>query len=155
MPVRPSPVLCMRRAALILGAVLSLVAPALAQEKPVKTMIASASGDRQVRQFFGQIVASQTVDLAFQVGGQIVEYPVLEGAPVAKGALIAQLDLEPFQRRLEQARLQKAQADRTVERLRKLSEAAVSQVSLDDAVTAADLAADRLIAAVSASESTE
>ena len=78
--------------------------------------------------------------MAFQVGGQIVEFPVLEGAPVAKGALIAQLDLEPFQRRLEQARLQKAQADRTVERLQKLSEAAVSQVSLEDAITAADLA---------------
>ena len=58
-------------------------------------MVAQASGDRQVRQFFGQIVASQTVDLAFQVGGQIVEIPVLEGytCAVALAKMLVDLGL--------------------------------------------------------------
>ncbi|MEM9794652.1 MAG: efflux RND transporter periplasmic adaptor subunit, partial [Pseudomonadota bacterium] len=47
-----------------------------------------------VRQFFGLVVARQTVDLAFQVSGQIVEFPAIEGESIPKGGLIALLDLE-------------------------------------------------------------
>ncbi|MFW8635235.1 efflux RND transporter periplasmic adaptor subunit [Cribrihabitans pelagius] len=107
--------------------------------KPVK-LIQTASGAAQMeRQFFGQVAAKQTVDLAFQVGGQILKFPVTEGSIVPKGALIAELDLEPFELKLEQAQLQKAQADRTVARLEKLT-GTVSQVSIDDAETEAGLA---------------
>jgi membrane fusion protein, multidrug efflux system len=134
------------KACRLLFATLSLVASVTlvaGQEavRPVKLGILSAKADDQVRQFFGQIVARQTVDLAFQVGGQITEFPVIEGAPMEKGDLIARLDLEPFELSLEQARLQSGQADRTVERLQKLSSNTISQVAIDDAITAARLAA--------------
>lgn len=100
------------------------------------------SADRVLtRQFFGSVKARQTVDLAFQVSGQIQQFPVLEGAAVAKGTLIAELDLEPFQRALDQARVQKDQADRALARFNQLSSSAVSQVSIDDAQSAVDLAA--------------
>ncbi|MFP7672551.1 efflux RND transporter periplasmic adaptor subunit [Marivita sp. S0852] len=92
------------------------------------------------RQFFGHVVAKETVDLAFQVGGQIVELPLIEGDRIAKGTMVAQLDLEPFQLALDQARVQREQAGRTLERLQKLQGSTVSQVSVDDADTAVKLA---------------
>ena len=39
------------------------------------------------RRFFGHVAAKETVDLAFQVGGQIVELPIVEGETILKGAL--------------------------------------------------------------------
>lgn len=114
------------------------VAPAV--PRLVKLQLVEANSSDVTRKFFGHVVARQTVDLAFQVGGQIVEFPVIEGQRVATGAQIAQLDLEPFELALDQARLQKEQADRTVTRLEKLSGSTVSQVTLDDARTSADLA---------------
>ncbi len=120
-----------------------LAAPVVAQDqlKPVKLMQVSSEAVVFERQFFGSVRAKQSVDLAFQVGGQIVEYPVTEGLNVAKGSTIAKLDLETFELQLDQARLQKEQADRTVERLGKLIIGnTVSQVTLDDAETQAGLA---------------
>lgn len=107
----------------------------------VKLISASETGGDVTRRFFGRVVAKETVDLAFQVGGQIVEFPVIEGEPLAKSGLVAQLDLEPFELSLEQAMLEKDQADRTLTRLEKLEGNTVSQVTVDDARTAADLAA--------------
>lgn len=111
-------------------------APRLAKLHQVVT-----GDDTITRQFFGQVVARQTVDLAFQVGGQIVDLPVIEGERVAKDTVIAQLDLEPFELALSQATVQKAQADRTLARFENLQGSAVSQVSVEDARTQAELAA--------------
>lgn len=109
--------------------------------KPVKLMQVSEAPVAFERQFFGQVKARQSVDLAFQVGGQIVEFPITEGGNIQEGDVIAELDLEIFELQLDQARLQKEQADRTVDRLAKLRGNTVSQVTLDDAETAASLAA--------------
>ena len=108
--------------------------------RPVKLITLKAHQSAIEREFFGQVVARQTVDLAFQVGGQVVELPVIEGARLKTGALIAKLDLEPFQLRLDQAKLEKEQADRKLERQQALSRAAVSEAALEDAQTAANLA---------------
>ncbi|WP_323776644.1 efflux RND transporter periplasmic adaptor subunit [Leisingera sp.] len=125
----------------VAGGVAVLAAAAAAQQplKPVKLLQASSDSLMLERQFFGKVAAKQTVDLAFQVGGQILKFPVTEGGSVAQGGLIAELDLEPFELQLEQARLRKEQADRTVVRLEKLR-GTVSQVSIDDAETEAGLA---------------
>ena len=109
--------------------------------RPVKLATLETKNRTLTRQFFGSVTARQTVDLAFQVSGQIHDFPVLEGTEVAKGELIAELDLEPFQRALDRARVQKDQADRALARLNQLSSSSVSQVSIDDAQSAADLAA--------------
>lgn len=116
-----------------------------AQEKahtppPLVKVVETGSNTGDVtRQFFGRVAARQTVDLAFQVSGQITEFPVIEGQPVLKGGLIARLDQEPFELSLDQARVQKTQSDRTLERLKRLSGNTVSQVTVDDAQTASDL----------------
>ncbi|THH36273.1 efflux RND transporter periplasmic adaptor subunit [Aliishimia ponticola] len=120
----------------------ALSQPVVAQEplKPVKLVTAVDGSTAVKRHFFGHVVARQTVDLAFQVDGQLVEFPVIEGAVVPKGNLIAQLDLEPFELSLEQARLQRDQAQRTATRLDRLSSNTASQVAIDDAATALALA---------------
>ncbi|WP_324753286.1 efflux RND transporter periplasmic adaptor subunit [Roseovarius sp. Pro17] len=92
------------------------------------------------REFYGQVVARQTVDLAFQTGGQLIEFPLVEGQTVPAGALVARLDPEPFELALEQARLRQAQAARDLDRLSRLSSASVSQAAQDDARTAEGLA---------------
>ncbi|CUI33304.1 efflux RND transporter periplasmic adaptor subunit [Cognatishimia activa] len=123
-------------------AVLATPQLALAQEEQslVKLVTVNAGADQVTRVFFGQVAAKETVDLAFQVAGQIVQLPIVEGAVVPEGAVIAQLDLEPFELALDQAVVQKDQADRTVERLTKLQGNTVSQVTVDDAQTQAQLA---------------
>ena len=131
-----------RRFALTLALVL-MSGGAIAQDvsdRPVKLITLQAEQNAIEREFFGQVVARQTVDLAFQVAGQVVDLPVVEGTRLAKGDLIARLDLETFQLRLDQARLEKEQADRRLERQQALSRAAVSEASLEDAQTAANLA---------------
>lgn len=128
---------------LILALSFGLAAPSQAQQdlaRPVRLMTVEAESGGITRQFFGQVVARQTVDLAFQVGGQIVELPVIEGQQVAAGAMIAQLDLEPFELQLDQAQLQLEQAERTLARLNRLSGDTVSQVAVDDAETQQGLA---------------
>jgi RND family efflux transporter MFP subunit len=116
--------------------------PAIAQDETLrvaKLMTVGSETGGVTRQFFGQVVARQTVDLAFQVSGQIVSFPADEGAEISQGALIAQLDLEPFELQLEQAQLQAEQAQRMVERLTKLGDSA-SEVSREDARTSLALA---------------
>ena len=134
----------MRIHPLIIGAALLLQTLSLtAQESAplAKIMAVEPAGGDETRKFFGRVVAKETVELAFQVGGQIVEFPAIEGEQIAKGGLVAQLDLEPFQLALDQAKAQQDQADRTLARLEQLEGNTVSQVSVDDAKTQADLAA--------------
>ncbi len=107
--------------------------------RPAKLMVIGADTDGITRQFFGQVVARQTVDLAFQVSGQIVEFPATEGQQVAQGALVAMLDTEPFELQRQQASLQLEQADRLLTRLNNLGGSA-SEVSKQDAETQLALA---------------
>jgi RND family efflux transporter MFP subunit len=112
---------------------------ALADAPLVKIIQTERTGGTVERTFFGRVVARETIDLAFQVTGQVVEFPLEEGAVVPKGALVARLDLEPFELQRDQAAAQNAQAARAVERYSQLSGNAVSQVARDDAQTQLDL----------------
>ncbi len=132
----------MKRISFYTAVILALSAPVTAQDiiKPVKLIQIEDSDSSITRHFFGRVVARETVDLAFQVSGKIVEFPVTEGEPIQQGDLIAKLDLEPFEISLDQARVQKEQADRDLARYKLLEGNTVSQVSVDDAQTADDLA---------------
>lgn len=132
----------MKLLSVLSATLIALTTPVLAQDtaKPVKLMQVRETAPGFSRQFFGRVAARQTVDLAFQVSGQIVDMPVTEGFVIPKGELIAQLDQAPFQRRYDRAVLQKDQADRTVARLSRLRGTTASQVAVDDAETEAQLA---------------
>jgi len=128
---------------LVLAAALLASGPAPAQDQAPRPVKLVALVDEQAalrREFFGRVVARQTVDLAFQVSGQILKLPVIEGTRLEQGEMIAQLDLEPFTLDLRQAELEHRQASRQLERQRTLGASTVSQVTIDDAETAADLA---------------
>lgn len=110
------------------------------EARPVKLMTVGQSEAGLTREFYGQVVARQTVDLAFQTSGQLVEFPLVEGQTIPVGALVARLDPEPFELALEQARLRQEQAARDFDRVSRLSSASVSQAAQDDARTAEGLA---------------
>jgi len=114
---------------------------AAAAPPPVRLMTVPDPGQTLRREFYGQVVARQTVDLAFQVGGQLVEFPVENGQRVRQGALLARLDLANFERAVRRAELEREQAQRDFARAAQLAESNVTtQARFDDARTALDLA---------------
>ena len=107
----------------------------------VRTMIVGAAAEVQERQFFGRIAALETADLSFEVPGYLSILDAPRGSFVSKGAQLAALDLETFERAVERAELTLAQAERDLERLQTLATRNVSsEVRAQDAETARDLA---------------
>ncbi|MFW2544808.1 efflux RND transporter periplasmic adaptor subunit [Primorskyibacter sp. 2E107] len=92
------------------------------------------------RQFFGQVTALQTVDLAFQVAGQVEMLNAAEGTTKAEDTLIARLDLAGYERAVAQAQANFDKAQRDAERLSSLGEQVASAVSVRDAETKLQLA---------------
>lgn len=116
-------------------------APAETKTRYVKTMIVPAADPTQTRRFFGRIAARETVDLSFEVGGRLESLNATEGVRIREGARLATLDLAPFRRGVERAELALVQAERDLERARRLAEtSAGSEVRAQDAETARDLA---------------
>lgn len=116
------------------------IASAQDAPRPVKLLALSEEAPSYQRTFFGHVRARETVDLAFQVAGQIVEFPVKEGQRLKAGVLIAQLDLASFQQAYQEAEINLTKTRRDFERLGKLSGSNVSQTRIDDARTTYQLA---------------
>lgn len=109
--------------------------------RPVKIMTVMSSEEAFKRKFPGRVRAAKRVDLAFQVGGPLMELPVDEGQEVKKGKLLARIDPKDFQTNLRNAEGQLAKAkaalqlaqteyDRVV-RIREKDPGAVSQAMVD------------------------
>ena len=108
--------------------------------KPVKLMTLSSEPVTVRRQFFGQVAARQTVDLAFQVPGKLEVLNAEEGTRKPEGAEIAQLDLSGYERAVAEAETNFEKAQRDAERLESLRGQAVSEVQVQDAQTQLRLA---------------
>lgn len=107
----------------------------------VETTRVAQVGAHASRQFFGQIAALETVSMSFEVSGYLTELTAREGQMLAQGTRLARLDPAPFQRAVERAELELAQAERALIRARALAERNVaSAVQAQDAETARDLA---------------
>ncbi|MCM2563663.1 efflux RND transporter periplasmic adaptor subunit [Lutimaribacter sp. EGI FJ00015] len=123
---------------------LGLAMPAHAQQadvpRPAKLMTLAEDDSTVSRQFYGRVRARATVDLAFQVSGQITEFAVSEGERLARGGVIAQLDQRSYQRSLRQAEVNLDKAHRDLERLEQLSSDNVPEVQIKDAETNVNLA---------------
>ncbi|WP_428308208.1 efflux RND transporter periplasmic adaptor subunit [Lacipirellula sp.] len=85
--------------------------------RPVKTMVIAAGGDVRTRIFPGVAEAARRVELAFQVPGVLVKFPVKEGQRVAKGEVIGELRQDEFQARLTQLQGELDQARAVLRRL--------------------------------------
>lgn len=116
--------------------------PAFGTPMPVvQTTILTAAPDRLSRQFFGQVRARETVDLAFEVGGTLRRLIPEEGMRVVAGETIAQLRLDPLERAVARAELQLEMATREAERAAQLAARAVGpEIRAEDAANARDLA---------------
>ena len=68
--------------------------------RPVKTLLVTAGDETRTRFFPGKAEAAKRVELAFQVGGLLIDLPIREGQEVKAGEVIAQLRKDEFEARL-------------------------------------------------------
>jgi RND family efflux transporter MFP subunit len=99
--------------------------------------------------FPGRVRAVKRAELAFDVPGRIVEFPVTEGQRLAAGELIAALDPQAFKLQLDAARAQYDKARADYERVEKVwrDTQAVARAEVDQKRTAMDVARSRYAAA--------
>lgn len=93
------------------------------------------------RRFFGRVVARETLDLAFDIGGRVEDMPVEAGDRVSAGAVLAQIRPAPLERSVERARIDLAAAERELQRARTLvATNATARTRAEDAADAVALA---------------
>lgn len=88
--------------------------------RPVKVMVISDSEANSSRQFPGITLASNESTLAFQVPGQIIKFPVLEGDRIKQGAVIAELDPIKYQEKVNETNAKLVRDQGNYERASKL-----------------------------------
>jgi RND family efflux transporter MFP subunit len=117
--------------------------------RPLKTMLIESPFAASARSYPGKVQANEEVDLAFQVSGRLIEFPLRKGQQVAQGELLGRLDPRDFESNFQarQGVLNKARAD--LEKVEDLFRREVaSQQELTDARAAFDVAdADAKVAA--------
>lgn len=113
--------------------------------RPVQVQRVVPRPDSTVREFVGRLDAAQTVDLAFEVDGEVAELPILEGQTLAAGALVAALDPTRFELALREASIELRLARLELERRQTLLEQrSVSLAEVDQARARFELAEVRL-----------
>lgn len=114
----------------------------------VKAMQVSGPNDLAERTFPGRAAAGQEVNMSFRVSGPLIELPVNKGDSVKAGDLLARIDPNDFQVRLNnassmlsaaQASYRQAEADfKRLSKARKEDPGAVSQRAVDQGLAARD-----------------
>jgi RND family efflux transporter MFP subunit len=74
--------------------------------RPAKIFTVEGPEALMIRSFPGEVRASDVADLAFRVGGELVDFPANRGIEVSQGDLLARLDPSDYQAALNQARAQ-------------------------------------------------
>lgn len=102
--------------------------------RPLKMFHVGQTSSPAERDYPGKVTAKDTVVLAFQVEGQVVEFPVLKGREVSRGDLLAKLDDRDYRNRFNAAKAVYDQAKVQLERIQKAVESgAVSRTDLTNA----------------------
>lgn len=131
-------------------------APEPPAAEPVRAARIEAARPAQaasVREFVGRVEARLTVDLAFQVGGRLADFPISEGQIIEAGAQVAALQTQDFERAVRTAQVQLQQARQNLDRVRTLHDRGIAaDAALDEAQTAYDL---RLVALDNARQNLE
>jgi RND family efflux transporter MFP subunit len=70
--------------------------------RPVKVLLIGNSESTSLRVFPGVTLASNETTLAFQVPGQIIKFPVLEGDRILQDSIIAELDPVKYQEKVNE-----------------------------------------------------
>ncbi|MBN2886571.1 MAG: efflux RND transporter periplasmic adaptor subunit [Chromatiaceae bacterium] len=123
--------------------------PADPPSRPAEILEIGATDLGSGLRFPGRVRAVQRAELAFDVPGRILEFPVVEGQRVEAGELIARLDPSAFETRLAAAQAELDQATTDYERVRQLWEKsqAVARAEVDLKRTAMEVARSGFAAA--------
>ena len=89
--------------------------------RPIKILTVGDAGEREFT-LPGRVAAGEQVDLAFRVGGPLIELPAREGQEVRKGQVVAKIDPRDFRIRVDSAQAKFDQAEADIERLSALYE---------------------------------
>jgi len=99
--------------------------------RPVKILTIGSGGTVATLELPGSITPAQHSNMAFEVRGRIIEFPVDEGQMVAEGTLLAKLDARDYEARRDRALAQRNAARADFNRYNEAFKA--------DAVTAQDV----------------
>jgi len=100
--------------------------------KPVKLHMVQKATTQQSNSLPAVVRSVRTTDLAFQVGGQIIEWNAIDGAAFRRGQVIARLDARSFQAAVDQAEAQYNNADSEYQRaVRLIEQDAISRSILE------------------------
>ncbi|MCV2883093.1 efflux RND transporter periplasmic adaptor subunit [Aestuariibacter sp. AA17] len=97
--------------------------------RPVKLYRVQDAHDDMLRSFPAVVEANQGSFLAFRVSGELVEFPVLAGQEVKKGALLAKLDPEDFVLQVEDRKARYELARTQLERIESLRQKGIASES--------------------------
>jgi RND family efflux transporter MFP subunit len=110
--------------------------------RPVETVIVRSGALSEAAAFTGDVRARHESDLAFRIGGKVIERRVDVGAAVRKGQVLARIDPADAALQASQAEAQRALAESETQRFRDLrARNFVSQAALDARETALKTAA--------------
>ena len=102
--------------------------PADTTVRPIKSWVVGADAPRPKLYFPGTVEADVEVDLSFEVGGRLVEFPVRRGTVVEQGAVLGRLDPRNFENQVKNAEADLERAQSSLGRIEKaLKVNAVSQ----------------------------
>lgn len=105
--------------------------------RPLKTMEVGMPFVLSGNEYPGKVKANQSVDLAFQVGGPLVDLPVIEGERVEEGRLLARIDPRDFENALASTTAEFNQTRTNLERIeRAVKTGAVSKTDQTNAQAA-------------------
>lgn len=114
--------------------------PEQQQVRPAKLMTVESSTDSELLVFTARIEALQAIDMSFEVGGPLQQFPVREGETVKAGALLAALDPTDFTLVAREAEIQLKIARQDLDRKREvLKENGIAKSQVEDAETNYDL----------------
>ena len=88
--------------------------------RPVKTLLLTSNNGQGEISYPGKVGAQDAVDLAFEVSGKLIEFPIRRGQKVDKGDLIARLDPRDFENNAASNKATYLQTKADLERYRNL-----------------------------------
>ena len=113
--------------------------------RPAKLFKVTAQQTTVSHEFVGRLDAAQTLDVSFEVAGELMQLPVREGQAVAKGALVAALDPTNFQLAVREAEVQLRLATQDLQRKETLiRDRGISESVVDEARAQFELSQVRL-----------
>lgn len=124
--------------------------------RPIKSMVVGAQARKAVMYYPGLLNSVQSADLAFEVGGRLVDLPVIKGQDVKKGDLIGKLDPSDFDNQVKNAKAAMEYAKSSFERMERALEGnAVSREEYARAKASLDQAEAQLAIAKKARKDVE